>query len=222
MDSVHDLGGVAGFGPIPIETDEPVFHDPWEGRVLGCRFLMGFWRLWNIDANRHSLEQLPPAEYLSMSYYEKWAAGVVNLSIEKGLISRDEVRSGHPDPGADKATPPVDAAGVLAFLPQGRPSSRHLDEAPRFAIGDSVRTARNMHAGHTRLPRYLRGRVGEVIAQHGPHVFPDISARMEGEVAQHLYTIRFDGGEIWGDDAEPGHVISADLWESYLAPSDRA
>jgi len=74
-----------------------------------------------------------------------------------------------------------------------------------------------MHTGHTRLPRYLRGRAGEIISHHGAHVFPDISYKMEGEVAQHLYTVRFSGREIWGDDAEPGHSISAELWESYLA-----
>lgn len=217
MDSVHDLGGVEGFGPIPVESDEPVFHEPWEGRVLGMRVLMGFWRRWNIDANRHSLEQLPPAEYLSMTYYEKWAAGVVNLSVEKGLMSLEEIRSGRPDPDAEPATPPADAAGVLAFLPQGRPSSRPMDETPVFAVGDRVRTARNMPSGHTRLPRYLRGRVGEVVSCHGPHVFPDVSFRMEGEVAQHLYTVRFGSTEIWGEETEPGHSVSADLWESYLA-----
>jgi nitrile hydratase beta subunit len=218
MDSVHDLGGVAGFGAIPVEVDEPVFHESWEGRVLGLRFLMGFWGRWNIDANRHSLEQLPPAEYLSMSYYEKWAAGVVDLSVEKGLLSREEVGSGRPEPDGERATPPVDAAGVLAFLPKGRPASRTLEEMPGYAIGDRVLTARHMHPGHTRLPRYLRDRVGEVISCHGPHVFPDVSFKMEGEVAQHLYTVQFSGIEIWGDAAEPGHSIAADLWESYLAP----
>ena len=217
MDSVHDLGGVEGFGPIPIEADEPVFHATWEGRILGCRFLMGFWRLWNIDANRHSLEQLPPAEYLAMSYYEKWAAGVVNLSAEKGLITPAEVEAGYPSADAEPRTPPVDAAGVRAFLPRGRPAAREINDAPVFAVGDKVHTARNMHTGHTRLPRYLRGRAGEIISHHGAHVFPDISYKMEGEVAQHLYTVRFSGREIWGDDAEPGHSISAELWESYLA-----
>jgi nitrile hydratase beta subunit len=217
MDSVHDLGGVAGFGPIPVEPDEPVFHETWEGRVMGMRVLMGFWRRWNIDANRHSLERLPPSDYLSMSYYEKWASGLVNLSVEKGLMSRAEVRSGRPDPDCETAKPPVDAAGVLAFLPLGRPSARQMDDGPRFAVGDVVRTARHMQAGHTRLPRYLRDRVGEIIACHGGHVFPDVSFKMEGEVAQHLYTVRFRGTEIWGDGAEPGHSIAADLWESYLA-----
>ena len=220
MDSVHDLGGVEGFGPVPVEAGEPVFHHPWEGRVFGMRVLMGFWRRWNIDGNRHSLERLPPGDYLTMSYYQKWAAGLTGLSVEAGLITRDEVRDGHPAAGAEIATPPVDAAGVVAFLPKGRPSARECDAQPAFAIGARVRTARHMHAGHTRLPRYLRDRVGEVVLHHGAHVFPDVSATMAGDAPQQLYTVRFDGREVWGEDAEPGLTVSADLWESYLAPAD--
>ena len=219
MDSVHDLGGVEGFGPIPTETDEPVFHEAWEGRVLGLRFLMGFWGRWNIDGNRHSLEQLPPGDYLTMSYYEKWAAGVVNLSVEKGLITRDEVQAGRRDPDTEPVTPPVDAAGVIAFLPKGRPANREIDAAPAFAPGDKVRTARHMHSGHTRLPRYLRDQIGEIVLHHGGHVFPDVSATMAGDAPQHLYAVRFNGREIWGDAAEPGHSVTADLWETYLVPA---
>ena len=216
MDSIHDLGGIEGFGPIPIEADEPVFHETWEGRIMGMRFLLGFWRLWNIDGNRHSLERLPPSEYLTMSYYEKWAAGMVNLSVEKGLLTREELRAGQPAVGAEPRTPPVGADGVLAFLPKGRPANRELEFAPAFVPGNRVCTIRHMHGGHTRLPRYLRGRVGEIVLYHGPHVFPDVSATMAGDAPQHLYAVRFYGSDIWGAGAEPGHSVTADLWESYL------
>lgn len=220
MDSVHDLGGVEGFGPVPIETDEPVFHHDWESRVLAMRVLMGFWGKWNIDANRHSLERLPPAEYLSWSYYEKWVAGLVDISVEKGLITREEVAAGRPDPDAGKQTPPVDPAGLLAFLPKGRPSSRKVDAGPRFAVGDRVRTARHRHSGHTRLPRYMRDRVGEIVLWHGAHVLPDVSATLTGEAPEHLYAVRFTATELWGDDADGNHSVTADLWDSYLAPAD--
>ena len=219
MDGVHDLGGVEGFGPIPINRDEPVFAAPWEGRVFGMRMVMGFWRRWNIDAGRHSLERLPPPEYLSMTYYQKWVAGLVNLSVEKDLIGVDEVRAGHPDIDEKPDAMPVDAAAVLAFLPQGRPASRQIDAAPAFTLGDRVRTAQHMHSGHTRLPRYLRDQVGEIVLHHGAHVFPDVSYMMEEDAPQHLYAVRFDGREIWGDGAEAGHSITADLWESYLVPA---
>lgn len=233
MDGVHDLGGMEGFGPVPVEANEPVFHQDWEPRVMAVRSLMGFWRKWNIDAGRHSIETLPPADYLGFSYYEKWLAGLVNLMVETGLVTADEIANGHAaphSPGAPKATPPVDAAALLEFLPRGRPSARDIDAAPIFAIGDRVRTKSHMHSGHTRLPRYVRGRVGEIILHHGAHVFPDVSAKLTGDDPQHLYTVRFSARELWGDDAVPDAMpdamphamphdtVTTDLWESYLAP----
>lgn len=220
MDGIHDLGGMEGFGPIPIEADEPVFHHDWEARVMAMRLLMGFWRRWNLDAGRYSVEVLPPADYLSMSYYEKWLASMVNLSEGTGLISRSEIGSGRPDPGGEKATPPVDAAGFLAFIPKGRPSQREVNTAPAFAIGDRVRTAKYRHSGHTRLPGYMRDRVGTVELHHGAHVLPDVSATLAGEAPEHLYTVRFTARELWGPDADPKHSVTADLWESYLGPAD--
>ena len=220
MDGVHDLGGVEGFGPLPIEADEPVFHHDWEGRAMGVRVLMAFWRKWNIDAGRFSIETLPPADYLSMTYYEKWMASVAALALNAGLVTRAELASGRPDPSAPKATPPVDAEGFLAFFPKGRPSARPVDAAPAFAPGDRVRTRRHMHSGHTRLPRYARDRVGEVVLHHGGHVLPDAAARLTGDEApEHLYAVRFTAQEIWGPEADPGHSVTLDLWESYLAPA---
>ena len=217
MDGVHDLGGMEGFGRLAIEADEPVFHHEWEARVMAMRLLMAFWRRWNIDAGRHSVEALPPAEYLSMTYYEKWLASLVNLSVDAGLITRDEVASGRPAPDADKATPPVTADAFLEFLPKGRPSVRQVDTAPAFAVGEQVRTARQMHSGHTRLPRYLRNCVGEVVRHHGAHVLPDVSATLTGDAPQHLYTVRFTARELWGEDVSENHSVNAELWESYLA-----
>ena len=65
MDGVHDLGGTEGFGPMPIEANEPVFHHDWEGRVMAMRMLMGAWRKWNLDAGRYSVEVLPPTDRLT-------------------------------------------------------------------------------------------------------------------------------------------------------------
>ena len=217
MDGVHDLGGRQGFGKLPLEKNEPVFHHDWEARVMAMRLLMGFWRKWNIDAGRHSVELLPPADYLTMTYYEKWLASLVNLSVGAGLISAEEVHSGQPDLGTEKATPPADAAAARAFVPKGRPSTREIPAAPAFAPGDRVRTARFGKTGHTRLPGYLRDRVGEVILHHGAHVLPDAASTLTGEAPEHLYAVRFQAHDLWVD-AQPGHSITADLWESYLAP----
>lgn len=217
MDGVHDLGGMQGFGPLPIEANEPVFHYDWEPRVMAMRMLMGGHRKWNLDAGRHSVEQLPPADYLSMTYYEKWLASTVNLSVSAGLISREEIATGTPT--GPKTVPPVDPAKFRDVIENGRPTEREVDAAPSYAIGDRVRTDRYRPAGHNRLPRYVRDRVGEVILLHGAHVLPDANARMTGEAPEHLYTVRFAAQELWGPDADPNHSVTVDLWESYL---DRA
>ncbi len=109
MNGIHDLGGMEGFGPVPIEKDEPVFHHDWEGRVMGLRMLMGFWRKWNLDAGRHSIEMLPPADYLTFTYYEKWLASAVNLDespeIQALLADYDADLGRFPD--GEKRTTPV-------------------------------------------------------------------------------------------------------------------
>lgn len=215
MDGVHDLGGMEGFGPLPIEADEPVFHHDWEARAMALDFLMGGWGKWNLDAWRHSVEMLPPADYLSMTYYEKWLATTVNMSVGAGLISREEVATGTPADGA-KATPCVTVEKVRATIANGHSTQRVIDAAPIFSVGDRVRTDAFRPAGHTRLPRYVRGRVGEVIRHHGGHVLPDTNAKMAGEAPEHLYTVRFRATDLWGPEADPNHSVTADLWESYL------
>ena len=144
---------------------------------------------------------------------------MVNLSVAVGLISRNEVATGRPDPGTQKATPPIDGPAFLAFASRGLPSEREVNTAPAFAIGDRVLTARHGHSGHTRLPRYLRGYTGEVILYHGAHVLPDVSATLAGEAPEHLYTVRFRATDLWGPGADPNHSVTADLWESYLVPA---
>jgi nitrile hydratase len=219
MDGIHDLGGMEGFGPIPIEPDAPIFHADWEAHAMALRMLMAFWGKWNLDGGRHSLETLPPADYLRFSYYEKWLASLVNLSVDAGLITAEEVAQGRPAPDAEKSTPPVDVEGWHRFLPKGRPTSRTIDAAPRFAVGDRVRTAEHMHSGAHRLPRYARGRPGEIILHHGAHVFPDTNAVFAGEDPSHLYTVKFAARDLWGEEASAHDTVTVDLWEGYLGPA---
>jgi nitrile hydratase len=126
MDGVHDLGGMEGFGPIRVEVNEPPFHHDWEARVMAMRVLMSGWRKWNIDAGRHSIECLPPVDYLSLTYYEKWLASLVNLSVAAGLVDREEIASGHPADSSAKATPPVSAE---AFLSPSRRGDRVREQS---------------------------------------------------------------------------------------------
>lgn len=216
MNGVHDMGGMHGFGPIPIEENEPVFHENWEARALAMTLALAGWQRWNLDRSRYAREALPPAEYLSMSYYERWIAALVDLAVENGLLSREELRQGRPAPDSEQSDPPVTAERVREILSRGGPTAREAPAAPGFSVGDPVRT-RNIHpAGHTRLPRYARDKCGEVVLHHGAHVFADAHARGQGEQPQHLYTVRFSARELWGEQASPKDSVHIDLWEPHL------
>lgn len=198
MNGIHDLGGMHGFGSIDAIPDEPVFHEPWEATCFALNLVLGGWRKWNTDMSRHAIERLDPAVYLTSSYYERWLVKIEMLALEGGLVTAEELRSGEPDPGAPRLTPPVDAAAIRALVHTGRSSERSIDAPPRFAVGDEVVANRDAPHGHTRLPRYARGARGEIVLHHRAHVFPDRNARREGEAPEHLYSVRFRASELWG------------------------
>jgi len=219
MNSVHDMGGMHGMGLIVEEKNEPVFHEGWEGRIFAMNLAMGAWRKWNLDASRHSRELIPPAEYLRMSYYEKWIAGLIELMVKAGLVRGDEIESGTPAVGSAKAIPAVNPEQALARITTGLPAKRNVDLPARFKIGQRVRT-RNVHAlGHTRLPRYARGRFGNINRDHGVFVFPDTNAHFLGEHPQHVYSVCFAARELWGAQAAEKDSVYVDLWDEYLEPA---
>lgn len=219
MNGVHDMGGMHGLGPIAREADEPVFHAPWEGRAFALNIACGALVRWTLDASRHQRELIPGPAYLAMTYYERWIAGLTQLLIGAELVSHEEVNTGRPARGSPKTTPPLTAEGVAAALNRPRASRREIPTEPRFAIGELVR-ARNVNpAGHTRLPRYVRGHEGAITCHHGAHVFPDTNAHGLGEQPRHLYQVRFEATELWGDLADRRGAVYLDLWEPYLEPA---
>jgi nitrile hydratase beta subunit len=216
MNGVHDMGGMQDMGPVRPEKNEPVFHETWEGRVFALNQVLGAWRKWNIDASRHQRELIPPADYLRMSYYEKWLTALMELLVNRGLVTRAELESGRAETGSPRATPPVTAETVPALLAQGKPVRRDVPVAARFKMGQHVR-ARNINpVGHTRLPRYARGKVGTVERDHGVFVFPDTNAHFLGEKPQHLYSVRFAARELWGEEAAPRDAVYVNLWDDHL------
>ena len=217
MNGVHDMGGMHGLGPVAPEADEPVFHAAWEGRVLSL--VIASPTRGNIDAGRHQRELIPGPDYLRMSYYEKWFAGLCAMLLDKGIVTPEELAAGRADPAAPKATPRLAADAVSAALSRQGSYERETTARPRFKPGDRVRT-RNLHPrGHTRLPRYVRGREGVIERLHGVHVFPDSNAHGLGEAPRPLYLVRFAARELWGPDAPGGDSVSLDLWEPYLEPA---
>jgi nitrile hydratase beta subunit len=234
MNGVHDLGGMHGFGPVEREPDEPVFHAPWEAVVVAIRRSRAIGRLFNIDEFRHSIERMEPAHYLGSSYYERWLDGLARVLVEKGVVTLKELeeraasfraRPEGPAAGSGQcprgARTPGDGDGLpspLNFVPPS--TTRTSSERPRYAPGDRVVTRSFHPSGHTRLPRYARGKPGVIHRLHGIHVFPDTNAHGLGERPRPLYSVRFDARALWGESAEPNHHVHLDLWESYLGSAD--
>jgi len=216
MNGIHDLGGMQDMGPIQYEKDEPVFHAPWESRVFAMFLAAGAWHRWTSDAFRHTREVLPPVDYLRLSYYEQWLSGLRDLLVRRGLVSAAEMASGVPTPGSTRATPPLTADMVPAWLAHRIHADRDVQVSPRFKVGQQVR-ARNLNSvGHTRLPRYARGKFGTIHRDHGVFVFPDTNAHFLGENPQHVYSVRFAARELWGTQAAEKDCVYVDMWDDYL------
>jgi nitrile hydratase subunit beta len=212
VNGVHDLGGMHGFGPVIGEENEPVFHSNWERRVLGITFALAandrFGR--NSDQFRHAIERMEPVRYLSTGYYEHWLHGIETLLVEKGLLTPGELA----------------AAGIGVDTRPARGGSRGGDGSvvsrsakerrARFKPGDRIVTRNLNPAGHTRLPRYARGKPGVIARDLGAFAFPDTNAHCAGRNRQHAYSVRFDARDLWGSQAGERERVFVDLWEDYL------
>ena len=214
MNGVHDMGGQHGLGAIVPEPEGSPFHAGWEARVHAM--VLASPSRGNIDAGRHQRELIPGATYLAMSYYERWFEGLRQMLLTGGFVSPEELATALADPAAPKAKPRLASADVPIALARAGSYLRDSAAQAAFTVGDHVR-ARNLNpTGHTRLPRYARGRMGTISHHHGAQVFPDSHAHGGGEDPHALYTVRFAARELWGPDASPRDTISLDLWEPYL------
>jgi nitrile hydratase len=215
MNGVHDMGGMHGMGPIRYEKDEPVFHARWESRVYALTRAIRAWGKMNVDAWRYDIEQLPPADYLRLTYYEKWLAAMEKQLVHYGFVTREELASGKPVQGSPKVTPAM-TPDMARQITRRIPSSREPAVAPLFKAGDRVRTRMMNPTGHTRLPRYARGKTGVIFHDHGVYAYPDTNAKYEGENRQHVYSVRFSARELWGEQASAIDSVHLDLWDGYL------
>ena len=234
--AVHDMGGRTEFyGPVVEEANEPVFHQPWEGRVFGLSVALMPLLGRNVDAFRFAQERLPRDVYLS-GYYRRWLAGLERRLAEAGLLGPDEVDArldGRLAPAGPRRISAVRRAVTsrglrLLLRPQlprwiaGRVVPLALGNAripfgrQRFSVGNRVRVRYTQAPGHTRQPAYVTGKPGVVVAHLGSFVFPDAHAVGRRARPQHLYTVAFDAGDLWGDRAEPGTEVRVDLYEPYL------
>jgi nitrile hydratase subunit beta len=226
VNGVHDMGGMHGMGPIEREANEPVFHHEWERRIFAVAVATGYLRRWNIDMSRHARERMPAPDYLAASYYERWLYGVQLLLAEGGLVSREELAAQLEGVTRLAGAPPATPAGIRRLQAEDVERALTLgsarvdaDIAPRFKPGDAVVTRNINPTGHTRLPRYARGKQGVVDRDHGVWVFPDAYAAGQGKKPQHCYSVRFAARELWGSEASARDMIYIDVFEDYLEPA---
>jgi nitrile hydratase beta subunit len=213
-ESRADLGGQRVYGRVVPEPEGELFHAPWEPRALALVLAMGATGSWNIDMSRSARETLP--DYSRLSYYAIWVRGLEKLLVERGLARQDEIAAGRMLEPAKPVTRVLAASEVPRVLALGSSTLRPASPAARFSPGDRVRTRASDVTHHTRLPRYARGKIGRIERLHGAHVFADTNAQGLGEQPQWLYSVVFDGRELWGSEAAPGLSVSIDAWEPYL------
>jgi nitrile hydratase subunit beta len=215
MNSAHDLGGLDNFPSLGnIDPQDPIFHAQWEKRMMAINVAMGATGQWNIDMIRAARESLSPAQYLSNSYFEIWYRGLCKLAVQLNLATQAEIDSGKMTVAPKQVARVLQANEVQAALLKGSPANRPIETKPMFVVGQSVQTRLINPKHHTRLPRYVRGRVGVIHAYHGAHVYPDDHARQITS-AHHLYTVSFSAASLWGTDTTADSV-SVDCWEPYL------
>ncbi|MEO8143825.1 MAG: nitrile hydratase subunit beta [Betaproteobacteria bacterium] len=214
MNGGQDLGGAHGFGPVLAESDEPVFHQPWEKRAFAVTLALGMLGRWNIDMSRSYRENRNPVDYLSSTYYELWLKGVERLAVDRGLISEQELAGGHALSGRDPALKPPDAARARDLLVGSRGAKLNEPVAAVFAPHDKVRVKNLNPSTHTRMPRYCRGKTGTIVTDHGVYIFPDTHALDLGPKPQHCYSVRFTALELWGETRRD--TVHIDLWDDYL------
>jgi nitrile hydratase subunit beta len=219
MDSVADMGGTEGWGSVSAPAkDEPVFAEPWEGRAFALTLLtMGRVSGQNLDAFRRALGQLDREAYLEDGYYGRWLNAAELMLTESAILAPGAVDArARKLRGEDVEEPPAPEEHKKPdYAPTAAGSLREVDVPAAFAVGDAVRAKDVEPAGFTRLPRYIRGHRGVVEMVQPAHLLPDTHAHFQGENAQHVYSVRFDSHELWGEDAEP-FGLTIELYESYL------
>jgi nitrile hydratase len=237
--ALSDMGGRREyFGPIVREPDEPVFHSRAEGRVFGMSGFVLALSGRNVDAFRAAMEQLPRDVYMS-SYYRRMLAGCERLLMRAGYLGPDEVdarlEGRRAQAGPRRGSPirlavvsrlvrstlrPVLPRWVCAHvLPRVFGSVRPAFQRQRFRIGDRVRVRAWQTPGHTRQPGYVTGKPGVVTSHLGATLFPDAHAVGRRASPQHLYTVAFEGTDLWGAESEPDTEVLVDLYEPYLEPA---
>jgi nitrile hydratase len=212
MDTVHDLGGVQGFGPLRNagEDDSNLFVAEWKARLWAIA-MMSMSKLgkdetgWTLDWYRHVLERLPPDFYLRADYFEKWTLAMMVTAIDEGVAEVAEFVEGHSQGRSFDYDSPTKV-------------SEDPETPARFKAGDPVVARRDVSSMHTRLVQYVRGRAGVIDHLIGLQALPDVSANGVVRMEQ-AYVVRFPMSELWPEASESRDSLMIDMWDSYLEPT---
>ncbi|MEX0285601.1 MAG: nitrile hydratase subunit beta [Paracoccaceae bacterium] len=217
MDGIHDMGGMQGFGRIPINQDT-VFDHNWQKRAFALAETLAWSVPFDADQHRRAIEQIAPVDYLRRDYFEKWAIAVQTLLLDAGLVDEEELRSGRVKfPIPQDEHPPVPAETLVQATRAGaQMTCPETGSVPAFAVDQAVRVRPHGAAGHTRVPRYVRGHIGRVVSNLGFFQFADAMAVGKGPAPQFCYTVEFEARTLWGEDAQADDTMFLDLWEPYL------
>ncbi|BCI52186.1 nitrile hydratase [Mycolicibacterium litorale] len=217
MDGIADMGGTEGWGRAQRpQPDEPVFPEPWHGRAFALTLMSNRLTGGNLDSFRHALERLDRAAYLEDGYFGRWLNGAERLLTENAVLAPSAVDARARNLRGERVEePPAPDPPTRDVRAAQNGSVRTVAAAPAFAVGARVRAKDISPAGHTRLPRYVRGHTGVVTLVEPAFVFPDTNAHFRGENPQYVYTVAFDSHELWGPDAEP-FTSTIEMFESYL------
>lgn len=221
MDGVHDMGGRTElFGPLkPLDRDEPVFKEPWEGRAFAVTLLANrAATASNLHAFRRALERVPEEQYLA-SYYGRWLGSAEILLQDSGLLAPGAVEARAANLRGGSVQEPADPEPHKPSMETAGGGNLRSVDAPRaFAVGDRVTAVGRPGAGHTRMTGYVRGRTGVVTALRPAQVLPDTAAHFVGEAPEHVYSVEFASHDLWGPDGEQ-FTLTIDCFESYLEKS---
>ena len=204
MDGMHDLGGRQGFGPVRYTLNAKAFHAPWEIRANALYGFAVRSGIFNMDEYRHAIERMEPRHYLTASYYERSLTALVTLCVEKGVVTLSELEW-----LAGGAVPLSSAIG---------PGRANAAVRQRFRPGDKVRVRDDYVPGHVRMPGYVRGKTGVVVAETPVYPFPDAHAHGVKAEDEPTYDVRFRSQDLWPESSDPA-LIHVGLFQSYLEPA---
>jgi len=203
MDGIHDMGGRQGFGPVRFTLEAKPFHDTWEVRVNRLYAHAVQLGIFNMDEYRHAIERMEPRHYLGASYYERSLTSLATLLVEKGVVTREELE--------------LRAQGSFPLSLPSAPGRTNVSDA-RFKPGDRVTVRNDFVPGHVRMPGYIRGKTGVVVAQSPPYPFPDAHAHGVEARDEPTYDVRFRSEGLWPQSADRA-LVHVGVFQSYLEPA---